>query len=408
MLKDMRYTYAAQKRNGDMYHATIDARDRFELYDTIRKEGGVLINYTEDTSTLARWFQGLNARFSTVPQHEVIMLCRNLGAMIVAGLNLSRSLSVLERQTKNAKLKSVLVDMSAEVKKGSPFYTALAKHPGTFTKLLIAMVKAGEESGSLAQALSVVADQMEQTYLLKKRIRGAMMYPSVVIFAMVCIAYLMMTQVVPTLGATFKEMNAELPAATQAVINLSDLLVNHALETLISVVSVISVLVYFFKTPRGGRILDWTFLHMPIVGNLSREVNSARTMRTLSSLLIAQVDVITALDITKDVVQNSYFKDVLQKAGTLVSKGEPLSSIFVNAGTLYPPLVGEMVSVGEETGKMADMCQRLGIFYEDEVTRKTKDLSTIIEPFLMLFIGAGVGFFAIAMVSPIYSLSEHV
>jgi len=281
-------------------------------------------------------------------------------------------------------------------------------HTKVFSPLFISMVRAGEESGKLAESLEVVAKQLEQTYELRRKVRGALMYPSVVLFAMVIVGILMMTQVVPTLASTFKELGVELPATTKIVLAISDLLVNYLLVFLGIFVVIVIALVYFGKTPLGKRLFHFGFLHMPIIGTLVKEVNAARTARTLSSLLEAGVDIATSFEISADTLQNVYFKAVVKKAQEAVMKGSPISSIFREAEKLYPPFVSEMMAVGEETGKLPTMLERVATFYEASVTDKTKNMSTIIEPFLMLFVGAGVGFFAVAMIQPIYGLSSAI
>jgi type IV pilus assembly protein PilC len=162
------------------------------------------------------------------------------------------------------------------------------------------------------------------------------------------------------------------------------------------------------KTAPGRRAADFVFLHIPTIGSIVREVNAARTARTLASLSTAGVDILTALGITREVVQNTYFQEVIAVAEAGVRQGQPLSVIFIKNEHLYPAFVGEMMAVGEETGQTAEMLKRLAVYYEDEVDRKTKDMSAIIEPFLMVFIGAAVGFFAVSMITPIYQISENI
>jgi len=213
---------------------------------------------------------------------------------------------------------------------------------------------------------------------------------------------------VPTLASTFAEMNADLPKSTQFVIDISNFLVAHTVLALAGIAGVAGLLYVAAHTAIGKRVGDFTFLHMPLIGEMVREVNAARTARTLASLVTSGVDVLTSLEIVREVVQNSYFREVLDAARKGVREGEPLSASFVRREDLYPAFVGEMMAVGEETGQTAEMLKRLAIFYEEEVDRKTKDMSTIIEPFLMVIIGAAVGFFAVSMITPIYSLSDNI
>lgn len=223
---------------------------------------------------------------------------------------------------------------------------------------------------------------------------------------MVIIGILMMMFVMPAITGVFKEMGNDLPATTQALISVSDFFANHTILALLSIVGVVGGTVYFLKTKIGKRIISWTVTRLPVIGTIAKEVNAARTARTLASLLNSGVDVIRSLEITEEVIQNVYYKKILRDARDRVEKGTALSETFVERSDLYPILVGEMILVGEETGQISGMLKELAIFYETEVERKTKDLSTIIEPLLMVVIGAGVGFFALALIAPIYSISD--
>ena len=405
----MKFTYTAEKSDGEIYKGVADAADRFELYNIVRQEGGGKIISLEETGggswrSLAYW----NAKLSRISEYEKILFARNLGAMLGAGLALARALAVIERQTKNLRMSQVVSQVSSDVRRGETLHQALAKFPRVFSKLFVAMVRAGEEGGDLSSALSVTSDQMERMYDLKKKIRGALIYPCIILIAIGGIGTLMMTQVVPTLAQTFKEMNADLPASTQVVIGISNFLVEYTTAALGIVIGSIVLIYIVAHTRAGKRGLDFFFLRIPLIGTMVREVNAARTSRTLASLLSSGVDVITSLEIVGEVVQNSYFKQVIKEASAGVGAGQPLSAAFIRREDLYPAFVGEMMAVGEETGQSAEMMKRLALFYETEVDRKTKDMSTIIEPFLMLIIGAAVGFFAISMISPIYSLSETI
>ncbi len=402
------FSYTAEKNDGEIYKGVAEAADRFELYQIIRREGARVISVNEDSSNSKLSWAYWNSLFSTVKEYDKILLARNLGAMLGAGLSLARALSVIERQSKNAKLAKTVAELAGDVRRGDALHVALAKYPAVFSKLMIAMVRAGEEGGDLSQSLAVTSDQMERIFDLKKKIRGAMLYPCIILIAIVGIGVLMMIKVVPTLAQTFAEMNAKLPQSTLFVIAISNFLVHNTVGAIILLCAGVIGAYLLAKTKTGQRISDYVFIQLPIIGEMVREVNAARTARTLASLSASGVDVLTSLEITQEVVQNSFFQDVLKEARKSVGEGEPLSATFVRSEKLYPSFVGEMMSVGEETGQTAEMLKRLATYYEAEVDRKTKDMSTIIEPFLMLFIGGAVGFFAISMISPIYQLSEHI
>jgi type IV pilus assembly protein PilC len=235
-----------------------------------------------------------------------------------------------------------------------------------------------------------------------------MMYPAIVVFAMVLIGILMLLFVVPTLTTTFAEIGAELPFATRLIIGISTALTEYAYIALPLVVLLVLGAYYALRVPRGRRVRDYVLLRMPLIRGVVRESNAAATTRTLASLLSSGVEVVHALNVTAEVLQNSYYRATLERAAVTVEKGAPISGAFIERKDIYPVLVGEMIAVGEETGELPKMLENIAEFFEGEVEQKTKDLSTIVEPILMIVIGAGVGFFAYSMILPIYSISESI
>ncbi|TAK57471.1 type II secretion system F family protein, partial [Patescibacteria group bacterium] len=320
----------------------------------------------------------------------------------------SRALDVLERQSKNKTLKKILLELNADISRGQTLSNGMRKFPKVFSSLFVSMVAAGEQSGSLAESLKVIAKQMDRSYFIQRKVRGAMIYPAVIIGAMLIIAVLMLIFVVPTLTATFKELGVALPLSTQFVIFVSNFFQNHFIFAFLILVVLVLAIYFPLQTKKGKRIFDYALLHLPIIAPLIKQVNAARTARTLSSLLSAGVPVVESTRITGEVLQNSFYKEVLEKAQHSIQQGIPMSSVFIEVPHLYPVFVGEMVSVGEETGKLSEMLLGVATFYEDEVEQKTKDMSTIIEPVLMVIIGVVVGFFAISMITPIYSVMDTI
>lgn len=400
----MLFTYKAKKTTGETYEGKVEVENKFELYDQVRSERATLISYEEKKAGFSDKFEKINNFFSRIKLTDKIIFARNLGAMIEAGLSLSRALSVMERQTRNKKFKMVLESLIDKVNQGQTFASALEAHKDVFPPIFISMVKAGEESGGLADSLKVVSSQLEKSYDLQRKIRGAMTYPAIIIGVMVLIGILMLMYVVPTLTATFKELGVELPLSTRIVVGTSDFLSSHVILSFAVLIAFAGGAVWSLRTKVGKRAFEWTILRVPVIKEMVKEANSARTARTLSSLLSAGVEVVHAISITKEVVQNSYYKSVLEEAEGAIQKGRPISEIFGEHEDIYPVLVGEMISVGEETGKLSDLLSQLASFYENEVEQKTKNLSTIIEPFLMVVIGVVVGFFAVSMITPMYSL----
>ena len=406
-----KFRYTGTTKTGEKVTAVVDATDKYAVYEIARTNGHVVSNVEPvGKFSLQTVFniEKINFFLSRVKQDELVMLTRNLSSMLKAGLPLSRALSVLERQTKNPRVKGIMKQIRAGINKGDPFNVALKEFSGTFSPLYVSMVRAGEESGGLVQALQTISLQLERSSSLRKKIKGAMIYPAIVISVMCLIGILMMIYVVPTLTDTFVKMNIELPVTTRIIIGTSGFLSNHGLLVFLGFVAFVASAIGLGKTTGGRRALHFTYIHLPVIGTLVKQTNSAYTARTLSSLLSSGVDVICAINITEDVLQNVYYKDVLKEAAKHVEKGSPLSETFIAHEGLYPILVGEMISVGEETGQISQMLTELATFYETEVEQKTKDLSTIIEPVLMVTIGAGVGFFALAMIAPIYSISDSI
>ncbi len=406
-----KFTYTGQTHDGQKITKTVEAADRFAVYEIARKEGHTVSAVSEGKGfSIQRYIdiEKINYYLSRVKADELVMVTRNLGSMLVAGLPLSRSLSVLERQSSNPRLKGILIEIQARITKGDQFNEALAEFPKTFNDLYVAMVKAGEESGSLSETLQILSVQMERSSSLKKKIKGAMMYPSIVIIIMLGIGVLMMIYVMPSITGTFKSLGSDLPATTKALIAMSDFMTTHTLAALAGMFGSIFSFIYVLHTKIGKRISSWLIVRLPVIGKIAKEANAATMARTLSSLLSSGVDVLRALTITEDVVQNYYYKKIIAEAGRKVEKGSPLSETFIAHKDLYPILVGEMISVGEETGQIANMLKELAIFYETEVEHKTEDLSTIIEPLLMVVIGGTVGFFALAMIAPIYSIADAI
>jgi type IV pilus assembly protein PilC len=335
-------------------------------------------------------------------------MAKNLSSMLNAGLSLSRSLSVIQRQSGNRRLKEVTTGLSESVEKGSSFHEALAKYPRIFSELFVAMSRAGEESGGLSDALNIVGLQMERSEELAKKIKGAMIYPSIVVTAVIIIGILMLIFVVPILTKTFVSLGVKVPLATRIIVGISNFMVSNIIVVIVGLIALVVGGIAFVRSKQGSAIVLWCALHTPVIGELVRETYAARAARTLSSLLSSGVPVLEALSITKEVVHAGVFARVVAEAEVGVKKGEPLSAAFAKYTKLYPLLMSDMLSVGEETGKVSDMLKQIAEFYEADVAEKTKDLSTIIEPILMLFIGTVVGIFAVAIIAPIYSLSSAI
>jgi type IV pilus assembly protein PilC len=406
----MKFHFKAQKATGEVYESDREAPDKFVLYRDLKKAGDTVLSAVLDNQA-GRFNFGQflkNFSFGGIGTHDKIIFARNLGAMIQAGLPLSRALAVLERQVTSQKLKKILAEINEKVGTGRAFSEILKDWPGVFSPLFVSMVRSGEEGGNLARALSMVASQMDRNFFIQRKIKGAMVYPAIVISLIFAVGSLMLIFVVPKLTSTFKEFHTTLPRSTRLIISVSDFLEAHYVWFFVIVLALAAGFYFLMKSGPGKRLFDFGILHTPILRTMVQETNSARAARTMASLLSAGVNVITALEISGQVVQNSYYREVLNLAAKNIEKGETLSKAFTAREDLYPAFFGEMISAGEETGNLSGMLSDVGDFYENEVDQKTKDLSTVIEPLIMIVIGAAVGFFAFSMITPIYSLTSSI
>lgn len=405
----MKFKITVRKEGMSDEKRSIESPSRFDVYSQIRNEGGFVTAIEERRGYGLGILSKLNISIGTgIKRVEIIRTAKNLSAMLSAGLSISRALSVIERQSSNNHLKAIATSLAESVKKGSSFHEALAMHPDVFPEIFVAMARAGEESGSLADSLTVVALQMERSEELARKIKGAMIYPAIVITAVIIVGILMLIFVVPTLTSTFTELGVEVPLATRIIVALSDFMVAHMLLVIFFLCAAVIGGILFVRSRIGNRIVLAIALRLPVIGELVRETYTARASRTLSSLLAAGVPVLNALSITKAVVHADAFAKVVVEAEEHVKKGELLSTAFSEHTNLYPILMSDMLAVGEETGKVAEMLKQIAEFYEEDVAQKTKDLSTVIEPVLMILIGIVVGIFAVSMIAPIYQLSSAI
>lgn len=406
--KFMQFHFKATKGNGEIYEGERDSESKSSLFRELKAEGSSVLSVEEVRGSKLKISLPTLSFLNRIGAHEKILFARNMGLMIKAGLPISRVLQVMERQTRNVKLKSVLAGIGESINKGKSLSESIAEFPDVFSPIFVFMAKAGEESGNLAESFEIVSNQLEKTYMLGKKVKGAFLYPGIIFTLMIGIAVLALVYIVPTLTATFRELKITLPLSTRMIIFTSEFLKNHYLICALALVLFIFGFLALLKTQKGKRAVDFVILHVPMIKDLVKHTNAARTARTLSSLLSSGVPVLQAVKITEDVIQNSYYKPVLQSAAKTVERGESIASIFTGAEKLYPPFVGEMTAVGEETGQLPKLLFEVAAFYENEVDQKTKDMSTIIEPFLMIIIGGAVGFFAISMISPIYSITDAI
>ncbi len=403
-----KYIYTAKDiASGESVGGEKEARDEHALAAGLRSSGFLVtsVRVVQATSTVSVRFLD---HFISVPLKEKMTFTRNLSVMVSSGLTVSKAVMNLSVQTKNKTFQKILLEVYEDVQSGKTLSEGLAKYPKVFNELFTSMVYVGEVSGNLEEVLDILALQLEKEHDLLSKVRGALIYPSVIMIAMIGIAILMLTYILPRITGVFKDMDVTLPASTRFIMGVSDFMQHHAFLSIgLCVGSVIGVRL-FAATTIGKRFFDWLFLRLPIVGSIIVKVNCARFARIYSSLLKSGVSVMDALAIVKKTLTNVYYQEALEGAISEVQKGVDLSSVILRYPRIFPILVPQIVQVGEETGKTEMVLRKLAEFYEEEVSQITKNMSSIIEPILMLLIGGGVGFFAIAMLTPMYSVMENI
>jgi len=334
---------------------------------------------------------------------EKIIFTDHLAIMIGAGLPVGRALEALATQTKNKKFAGVIVSINDDIRQGRPLSDAFAKHPEIFSGLFVSMVKAGEASGNLDEALKVLAGQMKKDYDLRSKIKRAMIYPAIIIAVALGVGVLMMTLVAPKLVSisTFNEINFQPPFSTRVLINISDFLTQYWWLAFTILAAIFLSLGATLKTKAG----NWLLLRTPVLGEIIKKINSARLARSLGSLIKSGVPITQSLRLTSETLTNSQFKKSLSDAARAVQEGQTLSQALKNYPRLYPAMVNQMVQVGEETGTLDEILIRLAEFYEEALADLAKNMISVIEPALMIIIGAAIGFFAISILQPIYSIA---
>jgi type IV pilus assembly protein PilC len=403
------YKYTAISKQGERVEGKEVATNNHELAQILRQKGYVLLEAQAEGEKKPGFepFKLFSGLFG-VPLVEKLMFMRNLKVMVVSGIALPKTLEVLSSQAKSKKLKFALQEVQKKVVEGQQLSDAMEEYPGVFPELFRNMIRTGEESGTLENVLSQLTLQLEREHDLRSKIQGALIYPVVIVVAMVGIGALMLVLVVPSLAATFRELGVELPVSTRMIIGLAEFLKTFWYIAILLVAGIAAGFFQALRTKTGKKALDTLFLRMPIAGPIVKKVNTAFFARTMSSLITAGIPMVRSLEVTATVVPSLHFKKVLAEAGEEMRKGVKLSDVLGRYTALYPLVVVQMVQVGEETGKTAELLAKLADFFEEEVSNITKNLAAVIEPALMLVIGAVVGFFAISMIQPMYSMLGNV
>ncbi|MBP9761201.1 MAG: type II secretion system F family protein [Candidatus Magasanikbacteria bacterium] len=352
----------------------------------------------------------VTAHLSRIPFVQKIFFIEHLRTMVHAGISLVEALSILEKELENKKLRLLVGKIKTEVEQGTQLSEALETYEEVFPHTYIKMVAAGELSGKLEESLLQIETQMKKTHELTSTIRGAMIYPSVILTAMLGVGVFMVIFVLPKLTELFKEFDAELPLATKILIGITDFLSNPIYLTaiIITVIGFIFLFITLLKKQIGfQRAVHRMNLHIPIFGGVIKQINLARFSLTLSSLLKSAIPITEAISITAETCTNVLYKEALLGATNKIQSGIPLSEILTESPKLFPPIVTEMVMVGERSGEVDQLLSELSDFYGTAVDKTMKNFTTIIEPVIILTLGLAVGGMAVAVIMPMYSLMQN-
>lgn len=391
------------EQSGELVSGMREASSHAMLGQDLLTEGVLLTRYEEKKQKLPGTTI-LSALLTSVPTLEKLLFARYFSLMLRAGLDIKRSLSALQQQTRSKPLKIALDSVYQGIERGQTLAESMEPYPNVFSPLFISFVRVGESTGKLQESLEILSQQLQKEFELKRAIRGGMMYPAVILSALGVVAFAMMVFVVPKLVEVFEGFNVELPLTTRVLIASSGFFQHYWYIVLVLMALTVAGLWSLYRVQSVKEIWSHGLLYTPTIGPIIQKINLARFTRNLSSLLNSGVSFIEALDILgKNTPHPSYAK-VFIGAKEHVKQGKTLSTFLEDFSRLFPPLVVNVVKVGEETGELDVVLKEVALFYEGEIDQTMKNLTSIMEPILMVGIGLAVGALAISIISPIYNL----
>ncbi len=405
------YSYSARDKTGAIKKGTLFAADRPAATASLAEKKLAPILIKEIVGEKGEGIKGLLSGgislSNGVKLQDKVIFSRQFSTMINAGVPIVQSLNILREQSESKKLKDTVADVSKQVEGGATLASALASHPEVFNAIYVNMVKAGETGGILDQVLDRLATQQEKDAEVVSKVRSAMIYPAVITTATVSAFFFLMTVIVPKLSSIFEDAGAALPWYTKAMLAISGFLVHDWFIVIGGFVVAVIAFTRWKKTPRGKRIIDRLMLKAPIIGPILVKVNIARFARTFGSLMASGISVLDAINSTKTALGNSVYQDELAEVAQKVKNGRPMSE-HIRASKNFPAIVGQMLSVGEETGQIDSILLKLAEFYEKEVDTVVEGITSIIEPILIIVLGGMVGFIVISVFGPISSIGNSV
>ena len=398
-----KFHYLATDKKHKKIKGEVEATNQIQAQSILRSKGLFIINL-EKIEVSSRWMK-LMKGFQRVKNADVVHLTRQLATMIMAGLPLTTALSILKYQS-NLSMAKLVDDVLKDVEGGGSFYKALSKHKRVFTPVYLALIRSGEAAGVLEKVLKRLADNLEKQAEFRAKTKNALIYPIIITVAMMAVAVVMMVFVIPKLTSLYDEFGAELPTMTKVLIGISNFMVKTWYIMVLGLLIGGTAFLRWKKTPSGKAIMDAKILKFPIIGKLRTKVILTEITRTLALLVESGISIIEALEIVSGAADNEVFVKSIKSAAKDVEKGIPLAAA-IGKYDHYPPIVSQMLAVGEETGKVDEVMLNVSKYFESESEQAIKGLTTAIEPLMMILLGVGVAFLVIAIILPIYNLTSQ-
>ncbi|MCX7920256.1 MAG: type II secretion system F family protein [bacterium] len=402
------YRYVARNAQGKIVDGSVEAPSQEVVIKMLRSQGLLVTSLSEERGKTA---VGKRPRLSfargRINLDDLIIFSRQLATMISAGLPLIESLDVLGEQLENPNLRKVVVEVRKDVEAGSTFTAALEKHPKVFSQLYVSMVRAGEASGMLDSIMNQLAAYLEKTGSLRRKVKSAMVYPAVVSIIAVLIVIFILIKVIPTFESIYRSFDAQLPLPTQIIVGLSQIIRKFWYVWLIALVIIGYVLKRYVNTPKGRLQFDTLKLNMPVFGDLFRKVAVAKFTRTLGTLVRSGVNILNALEIVAKTAGNVVVENAVNKTKNSIQQGETIAGPLAQTG-VFPPMVTRMIDVGEKTGALEEMLNKISEFYEDQVDAAVAALTSMLEPIMIAVMGVIVGGIVIAMYLPVFNMVNVV
>lgn len=397
------YVWEGRSRKGTMEHGEISAANEAAVRLALRRQQIQAIKIETKPKDLLRGLKFSGRK--KVKEKDIVVFTRQFATMIDAGLPLVQCLEILGSQQDNATLKEILLKVKADVEAGSTFADALRKHPTVFNELFCNLVTAGETGGILDTILNRLAAYIEKSMNLKKKVKGAMVYPVAVLVIATVVVIGMLVFVIPVFQKMFADMGGTLPAFTQMVINLSDFMRRYFLLVGAALVALYFVFQRYYKTEKGQETVDGYLLKLPIFGPLIQKVAIAKFTRTLGTMLSSGVPILEGLDIVARTSGNKIIEKAILKTKMSIGEGKTIAEPLGASG-VFPPMVVQMISVGESTGALDSMLSKIADFFDDEVDAAVANLTSLLEPLLMVFLGGAIGAIVVAMYLPIFQMAS--